>query len=423
MNANLFDLYFRYVQDTEPPTIFYRWALVAGIGAFLGRRFWLDMGRFRIFPNHYVMLIGDPGTRKNTVIRSVKELLTNAGFTKFSATKTRKEKFLLDLEEGFSELEGAREKETSLLFKNLFGGEGGDDVFGHEPREVMIVAPEFNNFLPLGDLEFLSDLGDLWDWDDEKFFYKYRLKNSKSVHIFQPTISILAGNTHAGFQEMFPPQAIGQGILSRIILVYGEHSGRKVTFPTAGDERIKQEILKTFAAIREKVQGVATLTEDARRAIDLIYRSWKPLEDVRFRHYSSRRLTHLLKLVLICAAARISSKIDVQDVVLASSILTFTEATMPKALGEFGKSKNAEVANKIMQTLYAATRPLKMQDLWKAVSSDLEKFTDLSTLIQNLINADKVQVVPNEGFLPKQRPLDRKALYVDYNLLKEFREP
>lgn len=364
------------------------------------------------------MLIGNPGTRKNTATNSVKKILIDSDYSHFSATKTRKEKFLMDLA-GIGE-ETTKIDNAKIVFENLFGEAGKNEIINEDPREVFIVAPEFNNFLPLGDLEFLSDLGDLWDWDDEKHFYTHRLKNSKSVHIFQPTISILAGNTHAGFQEMFPPQAIGQGILSRIIMVYSEPSGAKITFPAPGDPKIHAEIIRTFSQIREKVSGSMVIIQTAKHALDMIYRSWHELEDQRLKHYSTRRFTHLLKLCIICAASRVSKVVELTDVLLASSLLSFTEAAMPKALGEFGKNKNAEAANKIMSALYDARKPLTISALWKVVSNDLEKLSDLSSMLQNLQTADKVQVVKGEGFLPKQKPLDKKMMYVDYNLLKEY---
>lgn len=95
---DLFSLYFQYVQETESPTQFHRWSLIAGIGAVLGRNFYLPHGTTRIFPNSYVMLVGNPGTRKSSAIKGVKKLIARAGYEHFSAEKTTKEKFLLDLE-------------------------------------------------------------------------------------------------------------------------------------------------------------------------------------------------------------------------------------------------------------------------------------------------------------------------------------
>ncbi len=189
-------------------------------------------------------------------------------------------------------------------------------------------------------------------------------------------------------------------------------------------EKLHQALLTTLTKIRQTVTGPAEITSSAKHAMDMIYRSWLELEDQRFKHYSTRRFTHLLKLSLICSASRVSRVVDTQDVLLASTILSYTESFMPKALGEFGKSRNSEAANKVMGALYDAKKPLKINDLWKVVSSDLDKIQDLGALLSNLQQADKIQTVKGAdgGFLPKQKPLDRKMLYVDYNLLKEYKE-
>lgn len=419
---SLFDLYFQYREDTEAPRIFHRWSLVGAIGAFLGRQYWLPFGTSRIFPTHYIMLIGSPGSRKSTAILNARSILSATGFTAFAANKTTKEKFLLDLEGAPELLPGERQTNTgNIVLQNLFGGTG-EDTTGQDPKEVFIVADEFNEFVGTGNIEFLSLLGSVWDWDDESMFFKFRLKNSKSVHIYQPTVSILSGNTHAGFQQAFPPESIGQGYLSRNIFVYSEPSGRKITFPREPPLRIKESLLDTFNQIKSKVSGPATISIAARQALDIVYRTWRELDDQRFKHYSTRRFTHLLRLCLVCSAQRVSTLIDMQDVLLANSLLTYTEGSMPKALGEFGKSRNSESANKIMQVLYDAKKPVKIEKLWKVVQSDMEKFSDLANLLQNLQNADKIQMIKGEGFLPKQKPVDSKALYVDLNLLREHKD-
>lgn len=424
LQVNLFQTYFNYVAETESPLIYHRWSLITCIGAYLGRRFWLPFGPWKILPNHYVMLIGNPGARKNAAISLASGIIDEAGYKAFSANKTRLEKFLIDLEGESSDdpaTTRAKKASTNIVMQNIFGpGIDEDDVSGIEPREVFICAPEFNTFMPRGDIDFIAIIGDLWDWDNEKRYWKHRLKNSKQVHIYQPTISVLGGNTHAGFQDMFPPQSIGQGFLSRVIHVYSEPSGKKISFPDKPPESIKLDLIKCFITMREKVIGAATITPPAKNALDIIYRTWHDLEDQRFKHYSTRRFTHLLKLTLICTASRLSTKIDMPDVLLASSLLSFTESFMPKALGEFGKSRNAEAANKIMQKLYETKKPLQLTDLWKVVNNDLEKMKDLGEMLSNLMQADKIQSVPGKGFLPKQKPLDRKMLYVDYNILKEY---
>lgn len=427
--SSLFELYFEYIKDTESPTIYHRWSLIAGVGAFLGRQYWLPFGDTRIFPNHYIMLIGNPGTRKSAAIKMMKRVLGRVGYDRFSAERTTKEKFLLDLE-GTNDLElerFANSKRSAvastprgvLANLGLLDGEATHDGI---PREVFITADEFNEFAGTGNLDFLSTLGALWDWDDESNTYKQRFKNSKSISIFQPTISLLGGNTHTGFQNAFPSDSLGQGFLSRLVLVHSEPSGRKITFPSKPDDRIMVSLGERFNEIRKTVCGEARVASSARNSLDTIYRTWKDLDDYRLKFYSTRRFTHLLKMTLICSAMRASLEIDVQDVVLANTILTYTENAMSKALGEFGKNRNSEASHAIMTTLYEADRPKTFDDLWKVVDRYLEKRDALKDILLNLQTADKIVLVDKKGFLAKQKPMDGKAVYVDLKLLKEYSE-
>jgi hypothetical protein len=416
---NLFDTYFSYVDKTEPPLVFHRWSLLSCLGAYLGRQYRMPFGDFNIHPNMYVMLIGDPGTRKSTAIKLSKKVLGSSGYDKFSAERTSKEKFLLDLE-GVENDEGGT-KDTNSVMRNLFG----DDHVGGDPRECFICADEFNEFVGAGNLEFLSLLGSLWDWDDPAQPFKQRLKTSRSVNIYQPTISILAGNTHAGFSEAFPPQSIGQGFLSRLILVFGEGSGKKITFPERPSDAIKQQLAGMFEAIRVEVTGEATMTGQAKQMLEVIYRNFEGLEDARFKHYSTRRFTHLLKLCLLSSAANLRTEVRAEDVMFANTLLTFTEHKMPNAMGEFGKARNADVAARIISVLSEARTPQDVSNLWKQVQSDLDKPEDLNKLLAGLIQGGKIQYVGRtknsnvQGYLIVRKMLSNKNVYVDYSLLKE----
>lgn len=422
---HLFDLYFRYVSDTEPPLIYHRWSLITGVAAFLGRQFYLPFGTTRIFPNQYVMLIGSPGTRKSTAIKMSKKILTAAGFDKFAAERTTKEKFLLDLEgaeDAVVDYSGIRNRK-SLSARDVLANldlvsdtETNDGI----PREVYITADEFNEFAGSGNLDFLSMLGSLWDWDDEGTTYKHRFKNSKSISIFQPTISILGGNTHTSFQSAFPAESIGQGFLSRLLLVHSEPSGKKITFPKKPDESILVALGERFNTIRQTVTGEASVTDRASGMLDTIYRTSKELDDYRLKHYSTRRFTHLLKLTLVVSAMRGVTRVDVEDVLLANTILTYTENSMSKALGEFGKSRNADATHAVMTALYESSKPLTFDDLWKVATRNLDKRDQLQDILLNLKTAGKIVHVEKKGFLPVQKPVDSKAVYVDMKLLKEM---
>lgn len=412
INNQLMDAYLTYSSDSESPTIFHRWSIIACAGAALGRQYYLPFGDSNIFPNMYTMLIGEPGTRKSTAIKGVKRLLGKTGYDKFAADRTSKEKFLIDLE-GKTDEDGKPVASNNLL----------DDMFevaGGTPCETFIVSDEFNEFVGAGNIEFLSMLGNLWDWDSPDAPFKQRLKTSRSVSIYQPTISILSGNTHAGFTQAFPPEAIGQGFMSRLILVYGESNGKKITFPTRPSDELRDAVVNTLNDMRSKVVGEATMSAQARQMLETIYRSFTELADSRFRHYSTRRFTHLLKLCMICCASNLRTEIGAADVLYANTILAYTEHNMPKAMGEYGKAKHTDVLAKIMALLAEAKTPLTHTDIWKQVMGDLDKQDDLIRLLTGLVQADKVLWVDRKGYLIMRQKLKTDAVYVDFSLLREY---
>lgn len=412
----MMDMYLSYTSDTEAPLIFHRWSIIGCIGAALGRQYYLPFGDSEIFPNTYIMLIGDPGTRKSTAIKGAKRLLAATGYDHFSADRTSKEKFLIDLE-GKTDEEG-KPIDGQAIMSTMFG----DDLEGADPCESFIVSDEFNEFVGAGNIEFLSMLGNLWDWNSPQVPFKQRLKTSKSVSIYQPTISILSGNTHAGFAQAFPPEAIGQGFMSRLMLVYGEASGKKIAFPGRPDDSLKLAVVEKLIEMRSKIVGEATMTPQARQMLEVIYRTFNSLHDGRFKHYSTRRFTHLLKLCMICTASNMRTEIGAADVIYANTILTYTEHFMPRAMGEYGKAKHADVMAKIVDLLGSTRKPLQMADIWKQVQADLDKPEDLTKLLAGLVQADKIQWVDRKGYLIVRKLLKEDVLYVDFSLLREHQE-
>lgn len=398
----------------------------------LGRQFWLPFGANRIFPNMYTMLIGNPGTRKSTAVLRSRKLLAGVGYDSFASEKTSKEKFLMDLagmadEDGYDYRRPSGRRSKSGAGSALVGLEEliGDDAAAageKSPREVFVVADEFNEFVGSGNMEFLSMLGVLWDWDDENRIYRQRLKTSKSVEIYQPTVSILSGNTHSSFQAAFPPQAVGQGFLSRLLLIYGERPRAKYAFPEAPSEHLTKLLVERLTAIRSTVMGPAGVEPGAKEALTRIYSSWPELDDNRFQYYSSRRYTHLLRLCLVFAAARCSRIITEFDVLYANTCLTYAESLMPKAMGEFGKSRDSEASTKLMQELYKASRPLSMHKVIEILSHDLEGPREITALLQKLVTGNRIQYVTANGggYLPVQKQIASNRLYVDFKLLAEM---
>lgn len=406
--------YFNYIGQTESPMVFHRWSCMTILGAWIGREYCFRFGHFNIKPNLYVMLMGTAGSRKSTAIKIASRLLAKTGYNTIAADRTTKEKFLLDLSGAPDIILDTHGKQSldETMEENLFGGLNGHD---HIP-EMLVAADEFNTFVGNGNIEFLSMLGVLWDHEG---LFKNKVKNSKSVELHNPFVSIIAGNTPTGFSLAFPAESIGQGIFSRIILVHGEPTGKRITFPEIPSSAITKEMVEILHTIRTITQQEAVITDDARKLLDAIYKTAIPLPDVRFESYMNRRFSHLIKLCLVLSAAAMRSIIEECDVVYANTILTHTEHSMSKALGEFGKSRHSDVSHKLVAILENAYEPIPVKQLWMQLCNDLEDISTMKDMLTSLVIAEKI-LSTKQGFLIKRRVFEEvDSKYVDFSMLTD----
>lgn len=412
MADDFFSRYLEYTRDTEAPAIYHRWSIITALSAYIGRTAYIKHGHNNIYPNMYVILLGGAGTRKNASINIAKKLIRAAGYRTLAASKTTKEKFFIDMSE---QSDSSDSQVDDILSQNLFGSTQKDSSV---TQEMFICSGEFNTFFGNNILEFLGDLGELWDWDGP---FESKIKNGKSITIYNPTISILGGNTPTMFAATFPPEIIGQGFFSRTMLVYGERTRPKITFPEEPSTEQTAALVEEIKSMRSLVQKELTFTSPARALVHKIYHSPEIIHDSRFESFYNRRLTNLFKLSIVCAVSTHRTAITERDILYANTILSHAEHLMPKALGEFGRAKNSDVSHKVAQVIYNSEGITTAKEIWQQVHSDLEKFSDLGPILENLCMADKIQRAPEgKGFLPKRKVIEElSAGMVDYSLLSE----
>lgn len=368
--------YLDFVEDTEPPVQFHRWSFLTGVAAMLSRRVYIPFGHDFIYPNMYVMLVGAPGTKKSSAIKIAKKLIDDTDFSAFSFTKTSKQKFLLDWAERAAL--GMSRKLSDWLDHPI----DSSDI----PAEMFCCLDEFIDFIGVNNFEFLSLLTTLWDNLPK---YDERLKNSESVTIHQPTVNLLGGITPTSLAMALPAESQGQGFFSRIIMVHSEASGKKITFPKIPDPIERMKFVRFFERMRE-FSGEMLLSPDAKDAIDKIYKKWENNIDVKLEYYASRRLIHLLKLIMVLAALEFKNLVERDHVVQANTILCYTEKSMAKALSEFGSARNLPGVSKVMEVVVNSRHPVSPQEIWKQSMSYFDKMSDMVQVLQNLQQAGKI---------------------------------
>lgn len=401
MAKDFLDYYLEYTADTEATATFHRWSAIVGIGAMLERNVWIQHGATQHFPNHYAMLLGESGSRKSAAIKGFVRILRQSGYDTIAAEKTTKEKFSQDL----AERHHTEDNEDELLW-------GSADKSAITP--ILIANDEANDFFGINNIEFLSLLGSWWDYNG---VYELRYKMSKSEAIPNPTPSILVGNTPTNFSLAFPPTIIGQGFFSRILLIHGERTRPKITWPTPPDPGHTAELVKMLGGMRSNMMGELTPTPGAIKLVDAIYHQPDMIADERFASYFNRRLTHLLKLSLVVAACKGEKEINEKTILQANSYLTYIQNLMPKALGEYGRSADAPIVQRIMNVVNGSPEPLTTKSIVKQIVNDIPDMGMIRRVLEKLVAADKLQCTAG-GWIPIRQDLiagmnESASKYVD----------
>lgn len=397
---DFFEEYFKYVGESEAPNIFHRWCSLSVLSATIGRGAYLPFGHWRIYPNQYILLMGMPGARKNSAINIAKAILTASGYTTFAKDRSSKERFFVDMI-----------KKIDIDNPDL------ENLVLDAPSEILIANGEFLDFIGKGDMDFLTALTNMWD---NLPIYEHPKLHGKSVIIPKPTINILGGATVKGLGLAIPPEALGTGILSRLLLIHSDPTGKQIAFPEELAEGAADNIVELLFKIKRDCVGKMEKGAEVVKVLDRMYKTFPGIEDGRFMDYSARRFTHLIKLTMLLAVSSGRMEMTVEDALKANTILHEAEKRMNKALGEFGKSKYSDVANAIMDVLSSATKPVSHTTLWKVVSKDLSDQKDLGVIMKNLLTSERVQVLTvlgKQGYMPlhkSNREWHKDLLLEDY---------
>ena len=395
----------KLAENQEAADFSYLWAGLSCIAAQLARNVYIPFGNGKIYPNLYVMFVGDPGKRKSTAIKDLKKRIKAAGYQNICGDKVTMQKYLLDL---------AGVGEGSIEDSNITEFNLGITLGANDYVESYINQDEFSDFIGINNYPFISLLGNFWDIDEP---YVYRTKNGQSIEIPSPMVNILGATTPSQFNTIFPPAISEQGFLSRLIIVNIPDSKRKIARPLPSDASVVEKVVDGLKAVR-KLSGELVMSDAVWDKLEEIYLSWQPVEDTRFAHYSTRRHTQLLKLCILSTCSRYTIEMSVDDVVFANTLLSFTEHFMPQALGQFGKNKDGDVNSKVISYLRSSFPTAKsLQDIIIPISTETDVLS-LQKILTNLVVAEKVVATSNGKYLPKLPSYkDIKTSHVDWSML------
>jgi hypothetical protein len=400
-NNDYLNRYMEMVEDTESPRIFHLWSAIFNLSSSLGRRCWLPFGPMNIWPNHFILIIGSPASRKSTAASIAKRALKSATGVRFAPADTGGQRQGLVLA-----MQGNPDDSREYLGAAELGAKGADiltladlaEVTNIPPTEehafvdeadkhhIAVVASEFSRFIGQNNLQMMDFLVERWDGDD----YEYKTRQSNIV-LKNTLMNLLACTTPTMLNNSMPSAAGGQGFLSRMILVYGARKYRDIPRPSVPDQDLVLRVKDVLNDVYYNMAGAFDETKDGRAYSESLYGYTLEITDPRFAYYAERRYTHLLKLAMCLAAARKDRTIVRADYEEAHRILRATERGMPDALGEFGMNPLAMLKQEILEQLRANQGPVTMEQVVAMFHRDA-RTQEITEVINDLLKTKQVKM-------------------------------
>ena len=92
--------YMEYTEDTESSMLFNKWVGISTIASALRKKVWLEVGRLKVFPNLYIVLVAEPGiARKSQAITYASSIISGVSDIKVAADSTTAQSLFQELEE------------------------------------------------------------------------------------------------------------------------------------------------------------------------------------------------------------------------------------------------------------------------------------------------------------------------------------
>lgn len=360
--------YLDYTRNQESPEIFHFWTGVSVLSAALGRNVWIDKRFYKIYPNHYIILLaGSAECRKSVAVGIGKELLERAKIVPISAERITNADVLKQL--------GELSQETGKA-------------------ELFIFADELATFLSTEETHkgIITTLTRLFTCPEH---YENRTKTAGVDVLENCCINILAATTPTDFGNIIPGAATGSGFVPRLHIVHQDHARERVPWPSR-DEELGNALVLDLQHVREVMKGEFVLDPVAKEWWDTWYSvAFKYPDDMQLNGFYGRKPDYVLKLGMVIAASESDELVVYQPhLETALGFLNQMEQTMWKAYELVGATPSLKYADLILSQLKKSggrlTRSQVLHKNWNKLDAET-----LSEVMRYLEESDMVKSLPS----------------------------
>ncbi len=377
-----------YTSGNECPTIFHQWSALATMSSLVSGRVWTDGGVFTTFANMYIVLVGDPGSKKTTAMSLGHKIIAQFKKIAYAPASITKEAMI--------QLMAREESPCKLAFKY----QDKPYFFAH----LSIFASEFINLLnaggnPIGMIDFFTDV-----WDRCDGVYRDTTKNKGDNEIQRPFISVLGCMTPETVRMLQSLKIISSGMTRRCVFVHGTRAESPIAFPDITPEQA--EAFKACVAWGVKLQNVAGefVWEPAARDIykqfyDLNFARKHKIPSLILRQFLETKPAYIIKIaMLLWLSERTDALVlTAENITKAHKLISAVENGGALLFEGAGRNPLSSISQRIVQTVETAKMKIVnvklIQSIFRAEASleeidkmlkEEQELERLSPIMENL---------------------------------------
>lgn len=376
-----------YTDHMEAPRLMRTWSAISTIASALRKKVWIDQDQFVWTPSLYIIYVGPPGViTKSTTTDLGMNLLREIPGIKFGPNNIT-----------WQALAGAFAGACESFIWPIASGDQ------HPMSPITLVSRELGSLLNPKDGDLVNLFIELYD--GAKVYQKVT-KMSGNDTIEAPWINLLGATTPSWIAENVPKSALGGGLISRCIFLYGDEKEKMVPYPkeVIKDKRahdiVKKALIHDLEHISLNLCGPYEMTKEAIKWGSEWYRAlWTDAKqhysDDKVMGYIARKQTHMHKVAMVLAA---STKDDLtltaEDLQLADQMLADIESSLDKVFAQIGRSEQSVQAEKFIG-LIKKNGKVKYEEAYRVVHTHFPDFRDFEGVLNGAVRSGQIELWPD----------------------------